>query len=132
MNRQYVVAAIFLGIAACATSGPESPVLGAKVDTEMTTIDPTASDGVIEMLDAPAVPMVANVSGEADNPDKNALVCRREKSTGSHRVTRVCRTRAEIERRRAEDQNAFNDIRSKPVGPAVGRRPTPVRPGMRE
>jgi len=123
MDRQYVVAAIFLGIAACATSGPESPVLGAKVDTEMTTIDPTASDGVIEMVDAPAVPLVANASGQADNPDTNGLVCRRVKTTGSHRVTRVCRTRAEIERRRAEDRDTFNEIRSNPVGSGIRERP---------
>ena len=110
MNRRYVVAATFLGIAACATSGPDSPVPGAKVETSVITSNPTAAEGEFEDVDVPKVPKVANIPAQASIPDPNELVCRREKTTGSHRVTRVCRTRVEVERRRAADQEAIKKI----------------------
>ncbi len=110
MNRRYVVAATFLGIGACATSGPESPVPGAKVDTSVITSNPTAAEGEIEVVDVPDVPKTANISGQANIPDPNEIVCRREKKTGSHRVTRVCRKRAQIEARRVADQEAVRKM----------------------
>ena len=119
MNRRYVVAAIFLGLAACATSGSESPAPDAKVEAELKTSNPSAAEGEIEVFDIPEVSTVANISDQANIPDSSGLVCRREKITGSHRVTRVCRTRAEIERRRTEDQTMINKLRRKPVGSAI-------------
>ena len=110
MNRQYVVAATFLGIAACATPGPETPVPGAKVETSVITSTPTAAEGEFEDVDVPELPKKANIPAQASIPVLNELVCRRERTTGSHRVTRVCRTRTAIERRRAADQQAARKI----------------------
>ncbi len=113
MNRRYVVAATFLGIAACATPSPESPVPGAKDETSVIISNLTAAEGEIEDVDVQEVPKVANT------PDTNGLVCQRERITGSHRLTRVCRTRAEIERRRKEDQAMIEKLRTKPVGTGI-------------
>ena len=110
MNRSYVVAATFLGIAACTTPGPETPVPGAKVETSVITSTPTVAEGEFEDVDVPEVPKMANIPAQANTLDSNKLVCRREKSTGSHRVTRVCHTRADIKRRRAADQVAVKKI----------------------
>ncbi len=119
MNRRYVVAAMFLGIAACATPGPESPVLVAKVETAVISSDPTTAEGAIEYIDAPDVPKVASNPGQASIPDTDRLVCTRERITGSHRVTRVCRTPTEIETTRRADQAMIEKLRSKPVGAAT-------------
>lgn len=110
MNQRLVVAVTFLGVAACATSGPESPVTGAKVETAVISSKPTAAEGEFEDVDVPDVPRMANISAQADIPDPNELICRREKTTGSHRVTRVCHKRVDIERRRAADQEAIKKI----------------------
>jgi len=99
MNRRYVVAVTFLGIAACATSGPESAVPGAKVETSVITSNPTAAEVEFEDVEIPEVPKVSNI------PDQTGIVCRREQKTGSRRIIRVCRTRAEIEQRQEADQD---------------------------
>ncbi len=104
MNRRYVVAATFLGIAACATSGPDSPVPSAKVETSVTTSNPTATEGEFEDVDVPEVPKVANIWGQANIPGQSEVVCRNEIPTGSHMVTRVCRTLSEIEKKRTESK----------------------------
>jgi len=117
MNRRYVVAAAFLGIAACATSGPESaapdatsPVPDAKFEAPITSGNPAAAEGPIEDVEVPKVPQAASV------PAQPEVVCRREKATGSHRVTRVCTTRTQIARRRTEDQDAMKKVINTPNG----------------
>lgn len=110
MSRRYVVAVTFLGIAACATSGPESPVPGAKVESSVITSKPTAVEGKFEDVDVPEVSKMATIPAQVNISHPNALVCRREKITGSHRVTRVCRRRVDIDRRRAEDQETIRKI----------------------
>ena len=92
MNRRYVVAVAFLGIAACTTSGPESAVTGAKAETSVTTSNPTSAEGVIEQVDVPEAPMETTIA------DKDELVCTREKLTGSRISKTVCLTRAERDR----------------------------------
>ncbi len=104
MNRRYMVAATFLGIAACATSGPESSVPGAKVETPVITSKPTATEGEFEDVDVPEVPKMAIISGQANIPGQSEVVCRNEIPTGSHLVIRVCRTRSEIEKKRTESK----------------------------
>ncbi len=110
MNRQFVVAATILGIAACATPGPETPVPSAKVETSVITSTPTVAEGEFEDIDVPEVPKMTNIPAQASNPDPNELICRRERITGSHRVTRVCRKRAQIEARRVADQEAVRKM----------------------
>jgi len=119
MNRRYVVAAMFLGIAACATPSPESPVPVAKVETAVISSDPTAAEGAIEYIDVPDVPKAASTLAQASSPGTDRLVCTRERITGSHRVTRVCRTPAEIESRRRADQAMIDKLRAKPAGTVI-------------
>lgn len=42
------------------------------------------------------------------------IVCRKEKTTGSHRKTTVCRERPRIDRRRENDQEMIRDIQRVP------------------
>ena len=75
MNRRYVVAAIFLGIAACATSGPESPTPVANAGSPATDSKSTTPVGELETADIPEVPMVTDV------PVRDEIICRMEKRT---------------------------------------------------
>ena len=108
MNRRYVVAVAFLGIAACTTSGPESAVTGAKAETSVITSNPTAAEGVIEQVDVPEVPM------QTTNSDEDDLICTREKLTGSRISKTVCLTRAEREKIREVSQYNWEADKRKP------------------
>lgn len=114
MIRQCVATAIFLNIVACATSGPESKVSVAQADTSTTSTDPVArkseGDDPIEDVDAPKIPRNETVSRNS------AIVCTKERITGSHRLTKVCRTRSEIESRRTADQDMIRKVQRTPVG----------------
>ncbi len=112
MNRRHVVAIAFLGIAACTTSGPESPVPGAKAETSVITSDPTATEGeaegVIEQVGASEAPVETTIA------DSYELICTKERLTGSRIPTKVCLTRAERERIREVAQDNFEADRRKP------------------
>lgn len=103
MNRRHVVAIAFLGIAACTTSGPESPVPGAKAETSVITSDPTATEGeaegVIEQVGVSEAPVETTIA------DGDELICAREKLTGSRIATTVCLTRAERDKIREDSQS---------------------------
>jgi len=99
MNRRYMVAATFLGIAACATSGPESSVPGAKVETPVITSKPAAVEGKFEVVDVPKVPKMADI------PVRDEVICQMETTVGSHIKRQVCRTRSNIEKTQRADQD---------------------------
>jgi hypothetical protein len=99
MNRRHVVAIAFLGIAACTTSGPESPVTGAKAETSAITNGPTATEGVVEQVGVSEAPVETTIA------DGDELICRREKLTGSRIATTVCLTRAERDKIREDSQS---------------------------
>ena len=105
MNRRYVVAAIFLGIAACATSGPESPTPVANAGSSATDSKSKTPAGEVEIVAIPEVPMVTDV------PVRNEVICRMEKRTGTNRATRVCRTRSGNARSAREGKEAFEVLR---------------------
>ena len=113
MNRRHVVAIAFLGIAACTTSGPESPVPGATAETSVITSDPTATEGeaegVIEQAGVSEAPVETTIA------DGNELICTREKLTGSRIKTEVCLTRAERERLQEEAQAYIEASKRKPA-----------------
>ena len=94
MNRRYVVAIAFFGIAACTTSGPESPVPDVKAETEQVGVSEAPVETTIE--------------------DPNEMICIREKLTGSRIKTKVCLTRAERDRIRQVAQDNFEADRRKP------------------
>ena len=91
MIRRYVVSAILLGIAACATSNPERPTPVAKANTPAQISNATAAEGEFDDVEVPEVPM-ANISDQIDIPGEPRVVCRKERPTGSNRPRKVCRT----------------------------------------
>jgi hypothetical protein len=113
MNRQCVVAASVLGIAACATPDPEPPVSDSAVETSAESGTEASSETVIEDVDVPEVPKAARIEGQANISDPDALVCREITRTGSHLSKLVCRTRSEIEQRRTADQRELERIQKR-------------------
>jgi hypothetical protein len=113
MNRRHVVAIAFLGIAACTTSGPESPVPGAKAETSVVTSDPTATEGeaegVIEQDGVSEAPVETTIA------DGDELICTREKLTGSRIATTVCLTRAERDKIQEDSQSYIEGSKRKPA-----------------
>lgn len=82
-----MVAVAFLGLAACTTSGPESPA-----------------------PDAPKEAVATNV----DAADDDTLYCRKERLTGTRIPTKVCMTRAERDRLQEVAQGNMEAIRRTP------------------
>ncbi|MBT8101555.1 MAG: hypothetical protein KJO95_01215 [Gammaproteobacteria bacterium] len=98
MNKTWVVAVAFLGIAACTSSGPGSRDPGVTTEAPSTAGDPANTDGEKAMTAArPA-------SGWADIADEDSLYCRKEKMTGTRIAQVVCMTHTERERIRAASQ----------------------------
>ncbi|MEN8132765.1 MAG: hypothetical protein ABFS45_21805 [Pseudomonadota bacterium] len=104
MNRRFVVAAAFFGIAACATSSPEAPEPVANAGNPVTNSNPTAAEEQFEVVEVPEVPIAANM------PAPVKVTCRRETEIGSRRVKRICRTRSEIDQTEAAAQDTLNDL----------------------
>ena len=118
MIGRILVAAISIFIGACASSGPEAPA--SAVTAPSASVDAVAPDnpsappaGDPQDLDAPDMPQTASASPEND-PDE--IICRRERETGSNFATKICRTRAEIEAREAQDQELMRGIRNRRTG----------------
>ncbi len=109
MNRRYVVAAIFLGIAACATSVPESPTPVASAGNSAPDAKSTTPVGEVEVVAIPEVPMVTDV------PVRDEVICRMEKRTGTNRATRVCRTRSGNARSARKGKETFEVLRRSQV-----------------
>lgn len=116
MYQRYLMAATFLGIAACATSGNESQTPGAAAENLVLISNPTAAagesadEGKLEDVDVPEIPKVANMSGRTNIPDKPDVICRREKPTGSNMARRVCRRQSEIEEMRTVSQDTLKEL----------------------
>jgi hypothetical protein len=105
MNRRYLVAAAFLAIAACATSGPEAPQSAANVENATTNTDTAPVEGQLEVADVPEVLVSANIPTR--EPE---AICRKERRTGSYLAKKVCRTRAQIEEERTAGQNTLEEL----------------------
>ena len=142
MNRIYLVGAVFLCIAACASSGPEpvstaavaqsaasSPAISAASEPVPTASEPSTADGELHVVDVPDVTPVAQTVAPSDTPDPDELICKRTRTTGSHRMTRVCMTRAQIEQARAAHQAMVREMGRKPDGtnPERSLRQRPTR-----
>lgn len=109
MNRLHIVAATFLGIAACATSGPEPS------DSNATAEIPVADDDSMAAVDELEVVDVPEVSKVDITPARDEVICRMEKRTGSHRAERVCRRRSQDPRSAAETKETFEELRRSQV-----------------
>lgn len=104
-----IVISMFIG--ACASSGPETPAPAATassagVDAVAPGNSAAPPAGDLKDPDAPGTPQIAGASPKYD-PDE--LICRRERETGSKFTTKICRTRAEIEARREQDQKIMRE-----------------------
>jgi len=103
------MAAIILGVAACATNEIE-PASVTKAEDPVPASTPVTPEGVIDDVDVPTVPMSANSPGPAVRMDQREIVCHSERRTGSHRITRVCRTREEIEKTETTAKESFKEL----------------------
>jgi hypothetical protein len=105
------VAATFLGIAACSTSGPESPEPAANVENAATNTDTTPVEGQLEVYDVPEVPFVAIIPTR--EPE---VICDKERRTGTHISKKVCRTRVQMEAEREAVQGTLDDLSRRTTG----------------
>jgi len=64
--------------------------------------------------------VVAATEDAGAKPKKPKLICTKERVTGSHRTTRVCRTAEQEAERRENDQKAIGDLLSTPGGGSQG------------
>ena len=83
MNRRYLIAVICLGVAACATSLPESTTPGVKAGNSATDSKSTTPVGEVEIVTVTEVPMVTDV------PVRDEVICRIAERSGTNRATRV-------------------------------------------
>ncbi len=105
MNRRYLMAATFLSIGACVTSGPELPAPAANAESSMTNSNSTAAADELKVAEVPEVPSLANIP--IRQPDR---ICRKERRTGSFFLKRVCRTPREIEEARQTGQGMLKEL----------------------
>ena len=144
MIRELTAGTVLLGLAACASSPPdvaeapaavaapvshsaaappdesataphagsaEAPVAGAA------TADTASGDeDGLHVVEVPTVASTSPQPASSDDPHPDELICKRIKVTGSHRLQRVCRTRAEILRAREEAQAMHRSVTSTPDG----------------
>ena len=141
MLRGFLASIIFLVLAACASSSPKAGGPGVNTESAVTAYpltvsgtassangiatapdgDPAGADSGLHVIDVPEVAQEATAPPQASVAKADEVVCRREKTTGSHRVTRICRTRAQIDRQREDDQKMIRDMGRKPM-PGADRR----------
>ena len=107
MQKLLLVAMLSVFVAACASSGsgdtsttPSAQVVTSELHTDNPEYD---TDDLI--MDNKSTSAIAQ-----NDPDE--IVCRRERATGSNISRRVCRRRADIEARAADDQGALRQMRS--------------------
>lgn len=139
MIRGLVIGAVVTGLVGCASSPPQTsaPAVSAGTvnsDTSAVSSDPTASSGELHVIEVPKVAQTAEVAPQQGTPHGDELVCRREKTTGSHMVTRICRTRAQIEQERRDAQALASGVKGSVINTPQGVSPrmdrgTPQLPG---
>lgn len=151
MFREMTSVTIFLSLAACASNPAttDAPIDATPATATQSAATQQSESQVAAVESAPAadtqdtsesglhvieVPTVASTAPQAAaqteaHPDE--LICRRFKVTGSHRMQKVCRTRAEIEQARRDGQKMVRGVMSTPDGiRANDRTAPPTRPGM--
>lgn len=127
--KRFLVVPICLAVAACATPGTEVSsesiqAADSRVDDTLTEsgpdtmtdnmladTDPATGSSGIEELEAPQVDETPPSMIPGRIEPEEAIVCERVVPTGSILPIKVCRTRAEIERKEKADQEIFDDIK---------------------
>ena len=123
MIRAFLAGAILLSLAACASSPPEPTAQVAAVTPAAGSNPAESPDDALHVVDVPEAPKTANAVAQAGVAPEDELVCKRIRTTGSHRLTRVCWTRADIEARRAADQRMMGTMRRTPHSNTAGGEP---------
>lgn len=103
MQRLYLILTSVLMLAACAHVAPPAEPLTRNMEPVLDQEPPT-SDSEIEVARIP------EVSGPAVVQNRNERICRNERKTGTHRLTRVCRTRAEMEELEVASKQVFDEL----------------------
>ena len=108
MNFQILLLATILGLAACATSGPEPSEQTARTssaDNMVVENDAAENEGSLEVAEVPEVPVAASPP-----PSGDEVVCRKEKRLGSNRTIKICRTQAQTEADREAGQDTLGEL----------------------
>lgn len=115
MYRHLAVASIVLCLAACATAGNGPDEMAANSDAPAIAGEPDVAEhdasGIYDDVEVPTVPRADDIVVGS------GVKCTYERTTGSHRLTKICRTEAQIESRRAADQQMIKKVQSTPVPP---------------
>jgi hypothetical protein len=102
MNLRFLLLATILSLSACAA--PESSEqAGGSTGASDTVVD--NSEGVLEVVEVPEVPVAASPP-----PSGDEVVCRKEKRLGSNRTIKICRTQAQVDAEREAGQDALDDL----------------------
>jgi hypothetical protein len=114
MIKGISAAALSIFIGACATSGPEAPEPAATAPSETASAvasdSPAAPSGdATPELDTSGAQELASAEPEYD---PNEVICRRERESGSNFYRKTCYTRAQLEARQEQDQDALRQMRS--------------------
>ncbi len=104
MNTRYLITAIFLGITACATTGPEAPEPASITENADKNADTAVVENQLEVVDVPEVPDSANV------PPADKVICHKERRTGTYLAKKVCRTQARMDAEREAGQNTLDNL----------------------
>lgn len=123
MTRLIIAGVSLLGIMACASTAPETttrsvPSVAAEnsreTDSTVMANNEKESDSPIKVVDIPQDETVATVA------ESEELVCRRVKKVGTHRTTKVCRTRGQIDAERESAQKNLREHQMRTSGAVSG------------
>ena len=112
MIRVCLITATIFVVAGCASNAPaelagdvaETTAVNDSSTTESAPSEMSAA-GEIDFMDAPEVEKVASV---AENRDE--MICKRVRLTGSNRMEKICRPRSEIDATMRDAQNAVREM----------------------
>ena len=131
MTRAIALGTVILGLSACASNPAEQtqPAVDRDAIAESAVapaatgsapaVSSSAADDGIHVVEVPTVAKTATLPAQVDEDHPEQLICRREKTTGSHRVTRICRTRSQIDEERDASQKMVRDATRLPDGSKV-------------
>ena len=108
MKLRFLLLASILGLAACATSGPEpseQAAGSASADNVVVENGAAENEGSLEVAEVPEVPVAASPP-----PSGDEVVCRREKRLGSNRTIKICRTQAQMDADREAGQDTLDEL----------------------
>lgn len=86
---------------------PPTPEATPEAATDERGSTPADGSDVITVSDIPRIPEQPDILEQQEQPEK---ICTYERKTGTHRATRVCRTRAQIEQESLKGKQTFDEL----------------------